>query len=63
MTFNFQRLRWQFVGALLGTALALVLGLLFNTGTDFARYEIAVYCGVGAIAGWFGGRIAHIMRH
>ena len=58
---NWNRLGMQAVGAVLGALLALILGLLFNTGTDFARYEIAVYCGVGAIAGWFGGRIAYIV--
>jgi hypothetical protein len=57
-----QRFVMQAAGAALGALLALILGLLFNTGTDFARFEIAIYCGVGAIAGWYGGRIAYIVR-
>lgn len=57
---NLKRLGMQIAGATIGALIALILGLFFNTGTEFARYEIAVYCGVGAIAGWFGGRITYI---
>ena len=57
-----QRIIFQLAGAAIGLLVAFGLGLAFNTGSKAVMFEeMAIYCGVGLVAGFFAGRLTHMV--